>query len=551
MAAVALELHDIAPARDCGNTDFIHELERKVDALTTELAEKKQDNSDLRKKMFSMQRMLAEKEQSNENKVYELSESIRRLKEINADLEQHQAPEAEFRDMYCKILVSYEESERSRKECVNRLQEANERHDREVSRLTAEREQLLAEMEENGEAVPNDDECLKCINSKLARENEELALKVAKEKERGRKLVDELSMVRDENEMLMRTHSEGGESQNEILRQAVERADMREMAMTLELEKVQRRCKELEAKVETVGLVEPDRMRDEITYLRLQNASKEDTLAGITAQLRVIRDENARLRKRVKSAADSDTLRTSLKMCERTIEKLKAENECLGNEISRLKVNLYREVENGERLEKAAERYKNQNASHIAMLSRQNELLIEENQALMNNEDRLSRAKMNDEIQRLTEELNETKYAAYEFVTSKTGGTSIECHDVIRVLQKKLDDSEMIHRKSLRERDEIRKASTLLSREVRELRVAARNARVYAKEHADIMELQDNMESLNKRLRDNEAFKQRMLNKMKELKEENNDLKRKMDSARLETDNYRFQLADMKANGYC
>lgn len=547
-----------------------------IKTLEARIAEKKQENADLRKQMFQIQRQSAENEQTYETRIRELTTNVEHLKSLNERLiklnqemkeEYSQESDSQFKTLYWKLLVVHEESEKKRRACEDRIVAITKKYDEAVAMLNEERDskykdeedQKVTELKKALEEMRGSNEALRAGNADLQRKVDR-----AKEKrDTVAKLREEVFTLREENQTLRselaNTRVSADASELEALRKSVEESDLRETAMTLELEKAEKMCaklqkekEKLESDLKAASSPDVSNLCSEISALKKQIASKDTTLTGLTTQLKIIREENARLKKRMQTSRIEarEKLETSSenRALEQKCEKLKQDNDRYLSEITRLETEVEKWQLKASNFEQEIEQQKRKFTSQIDMITRENEQKLQ-----MNNDteaDPQDTLKQNQKISQLKEELNEAKYIIHQLLSGEKDETSLksalEYLDVIKTLEEKLRDSEMIHKKSLKERDEYRKKNAQLAREVKTLKAIARKNQETVANRMQITELQNTVNALTKRVEENESFKKKMLQKMKEIKDENADLKKQLSKAKSDIENYRFQLAEMR-----
>ena len=548
-----------------GNQALIKTLEARI-------AEKKQENADLRKQMFQIQRQSAENEQTYETRIRELTTNVEHLKSLNERLiklnqemkeEYSKESDSQFKTLYWKLLVVHEESEKKRRACEDRIVAITKKYDEAVAMLNEERDskykdeedQKVTELKKALEEMRGSNEALRAGNVDLQRKVDR-----AKEKrDTAAKLREEVFTLREENQTLRselaNTRVSADASELEALRKSVEESDLRETAMTLELEKAEKMCaklqkekEKLEADLKVASSPDVSSLCSEISALKKQITSKDTTLTGLTTQLKIIREENARLKKRMQTSRIEarEKLETSSenRALEQKCEKLKQENDRCRSEITRLETEVEKWQLKASNLEQELEQQKRKFTSQIDMITRENE-----QKPQVNNEPE-DPQEQNQKISQLKEELNEAKYIIHQLLSGEKDEASLksalEYLDVIKTLEEKLRDSEMIHKKSLKERDEYRKKNAQLAREVKTLKAIARKNQETVANQMQITDLQNTVNALTKRVEENESFKKKMLQKMKEIKDENADLKKQLSKAKSDIENYRFQLAEMR-----
>lgn len=548
-----------------GNQALIKTLEARI-------AEKKQENADLRKQMFQIQRQSAENEQTYETRIRELTTNVEHLKSLNERLiklnqemkeEYSKESDSQFKTLYWKLLVVHEESEKKRRACEDRIVAITKKYDEAVAMLNEERDskykdeedQKVTELKKALEEMRGSNEALRAGNADLQRKVDR-----AKEKrDTAAKLREEVFTLREENQTLRselaNTRVSADASELEALRKSVEESDLRETAMTLELEKAEKMCaklqkekEKLEADLKVASSPDVSSLCSEISALKKQITSKDTTLTGLTTQLKIIREENARLKKRMQTSRIEarEKLETSSenRALEQKCEKLKQENDRCRSEITRLETEVEKWQLKASNLEQELEQQKRKFTSQIDMITRENE-----QKPQVNNEPE-DPQEQNQKISQLKEELNEAKYIIHQLLSGEKDEASLksalEYLDVIKTLEEKLRDSEMIHKKSLKERDEYRKKNAQLAREVKTLKAIARKNQETVANQMQITDLQHTVNALTKRVEENESFKKKMLQKMKEIKDENADLKKQLSKAKSDIENYRFQLAEMR-----
>ena len=548
-----------------GNQALIKTLEARI-------AEKKQENADLRKQMFQIQRQSAENEQTYETRIRELTTNVEHLKSLNERLiklnqemkeEYSKESDSQFKTLYWKLLVVHEESEKKRRACEDRIVAITRKYDEAVAMLNEERDskykdeedQKVTELKKALEEMRGSNEALRAGNADLQRKVDR-----AKEKrDTAAKLREEVFTLREENQTLRselaNTRVSADASELEALRKSVEESDLRETAMTLELEKAEKMCaklqkekEKLEADLKVASSPDVSSLCSEISALKKQITSKDTTLTGLTTQLKIIREENARLKKRMQTSRIEarEKLETSSenRALEQKCEKLKQENDRCRSEITRLETEVEKWQLKASNLEQELEQQKRKFTSQIDMITRENE-----QKPQVNNEPE-DPQEQNQKISQLKEELNEAKYIIHQLLSGEKDEASLksalEYLDVIKTLEEKLRDSEMIHKKSLKERDEYRKKNAQLAREVKTLKAIARKNQETVVNQMQITDLQNTVNALTKRVEENESFKKKMLQKMKEIKDENADLKKQLSKAKSDIENYRFQLAEMR-----
>ena len=552
-----------------------------IQSLEARIAEKKQENIDLRKQMFEIQRKSAENEQNYESRIRELTANVDRLKGLNERLiklnveikeEYSKQPQAEFKELYWKLLVVHEESEKKRHECEARILSLTKKYDEAVEKLNEERELHDSKRADEGDekvaAMMKAIDEMRMNNESLQESNLRLMQKVEKVKERKRefaKLQEEVSNLREENQTLRSELSASKMSVDvcelESLRKSVEESDLRETAITLELEKMEKRCAQLEkdkAKLEAdlkiVSRTSPDvsNLCSEISSLKKEITVKEDTLTGLTMQLKIIREENARLKKRMQTnrIETREKLESAShnKALEQKCERLLQENDKAMSEIRKLEADLKDWQLKANTNEQELEQQKRKFTSQIDMITRDNEEAKHVNDEAESNREKV--LKQAQKISLLKEELNEARYVIHQLLAKEDDEdglkTALEYLDVIKTLEEKLTDSEMIHKKSLEERDEYRKKNAQLGREIKQLRATMRKREEVATSQLQVSDLQKMVETLGKRVEEHETFKGKMLQKMRTIKDENAELKRQLSKSKSDIANYQFQLVEMR-----
>jgi chromosome segregation ATPase len=463
--------------------DEIKVLQAKVASLVTEVANQKRQRDELQRRMFEIQRTSGQREQASEEKIRELAGAVSRMKSSSpADTRTHSQ---EDQSAYLRLLVLHEESQQKLKEAESRVEVVSRCHDLEISRLLSENDRLVNLNGQHEDLIGELRESLRKI-----REQPGLSVDVEALKEENHLLKQELQSLQaqaSDRERQMRDHE-----------------------------------KQLSEKL---------------------NAS----IAGLNAQNHSIRDENVKLKKRLQGSG------AKLRRC----EELESQNNSLSIECSGLRIqNEHFEAQRAEfeaqiselvRTDSTRDRLFRELQSKVDLLSFQNSQLIEEN-------DRLADSETGEEdsaaiISDLRDELDEARFVISELL--KSDGDQEEFPkeqylDTIRTLQLRLEDAEMIERRALQERDEMKKANAKLVREARDLSAALRKRKDDSLKVAQMSEMEARIDLLARQNAEHEAVKKRTLQKLKAAQTENATFKTTIDQLKAEISRYRFQLLDAR-----
>lgn len=342
------------------------------------------------------------------------------------------------------------------------------------------------------------------------------------------------------------------------LQGVLEEDSIREQALLHEIENKDKKIVDLEEqnkhlRCEITELKNVSSYTEQIAQLRSENneinskynAAKE-TLLNLTAQNDFNRQECIKLRKKLQNANITNKDLLNKADIFHTAQKQLVHNEFTNVELQ-TKIDLLQlQLEQAQQLNDRIPEFERKQRE----LQCQNKILLEQNDSILQQKFPESQQEQNlyhNDYSK--DEVDSCLYLTHLLLERKYMPEYVECSkemllDVISTFQTQIEENNFNFQRLLNDRNQLKRSSTTINRELKEIRA---KLRVYERRLQDSISNSEHKETIaliEKKFNDSEAFKKKVLKKIKEVTSENAELKIQINALKQDNSRLQYKLAD-------